>query len=99
MAEPEVWCRVTVLGLRGDELEHWTVSGPGRPDLAAVEVLARLQLDWSRRGGRLAVRDLCPGLADLLKLAGLSLEVRGEVEEREDRLGVEEEMEAADPPI
>ncbi len=99
VAERAPWCRITVLGPDGDELEQWTLSGPGRPDLAAVDALAQLQLAASRQGGRLVVRELSPALAELLALAGLRREVVGETEEREDRLGVEEEVKPADPAV
>jgi hypothetical protein len=102
VAQPEVWCRITVVGPGGDELESWALSGPGRPDLAAVEVLARLHLESRRRGGHLIVQELCPALGELLELAGLgglSREVGRQAEQREDRPGVEEAVEAADPPV
>ncbi len=99
VAEPAPWCRITVVGADGAALEEWTLSGPGQPDLAAVDAVAQLRLAAGRQGGRLVVRHLSPALAELLSLAGLSREVIGEPEEREDRLGVEEEVKPADPAI
>ncbi|MCP9944848.1 STAS domain-containing protein [Streptomyces somaliensis] len=43
-----------------------------RPDLAAVDALARLQLAARRRGHPLTVRNAGPGLRALLTLAGLA---------------------------
>ena len=105
VAEPAVWCRATVIGPGGDEVERWVLSGPGRPDLAAVDVLARLELEARRRGARLVVEALCPLLAELLEVSGLGRrvgvgrEVGRQAEEREDRPGVEEAVEPTDPPV
>jgi ABC-type transporter Mla MlaB component len=77
------------------------------PDLAAVDVLARLQLVARRLGCRMVLQRASPELRELLAFAGLDdalplrpalrLEPRREPEEREQRLGVEEEREAGDP--
>ena len=72
MAGSEVWCRVAVLGPGGAELARFTLSGPVQSGLAVIDRLARLSLAV-RRGGRvLVVRDLCPEMAELLELTGLS---------------------------
>ncbi|MFE4367151.1 STAS domain-containing protein [Streptomyces sp. NPDC056835] len=47
------------------------VGGLVRPNLAAVEVLARLQLDARRRGCRVRLRDAGRELRLLLDLVGL----------------------------
>jgi hypothetical protein len=67
--------------------------------MATVDVLARLQLLARRKGGTLVVEDLCGELADLLDLAGLRRQVGGQAEGGEDPLGVEEAVEAGDPPV
>ena len=71
-------------------------------DLALVEALARLQLEARRAGYAIVVAGAPRELAELIELAGLSevlgLEPRREAEEREERLGVEEERDLADPP-
>jgi ABC-type transporter Mla MlaB component len=82
------------------------VGGLARPDAAAVDVLARLQLAASRLGRRLLLRDARGELLDLVELMGLAgvlpgdpgsgLEPRRETEEREQGLGVEEEADAND---
>jgi hypothetical protein len=102
VVEPDVWCRITVIGPDGEELEEWTLSGPGRPDLAVVDLLARVRLLCGRDGRAVVVGELSAALVELLELAGLRGEVGGQVvgqpEEREDPLGVEEEVEGTDPP-
>ena len=66
-----------------------------RPDLASVGVLARLRL----RG--LRMRGVSGELAELVAFCGLAealgIESRRQPEEREQRLGVEEEGELGDP--
>jgi hypothetical protein len=94
----ELWCRITIVGPDGEELEQWTLSGPGHPDLAAVELLARLRLASGRAGRDLVVRELSGRLAGLLELSGLRREVRGQPEELEERPIVQEEVEPRDPP-
>jgi hypothetical protein len=44
----------------------------GRPDLALVEALARLQLAALRTGCSISLRDACPELCGLLDLVGLT---------------------------
>ena len=77
------------------------------PDLGTVDTLARMQLAARRLGGRLVVRHASVELRSLLEFAGLSeivalypdlpIELRGQVEEGEEPLGVEEEAEVDDP--
>lgn len=69
------------------------VAGIGPPGLAAVELLARLQLAARRAGGRIRLRGPDPALRALLDLVGLPVEVEGEAEEGEPALGVEVEVE------
>jgi ABC-type transporter Mla MlaB component len=83
-----------VAGLRGDHL-------------AAVAVLARLQLTARRLGGHIQVRNASPELHDMLALVGLcevvgarpplGVEMGRETKYREEARGVEEERDAADP--
>ncbi|MEU0897569.1 STAS domain-containing protein [Streptomyces massasporeus] len=72
------------------------VAGLGPPGLAAVDLLAKLQLAARRAGGRIRLRDPDPALRALLDLVGLRFEVEGEVEEREPPLRVEEAVEPGD---
>jgi hypothetical protein len=81
----------------GDEFAVRIGFGPEPPDLAIVDVLARLQLDARRAGGSIRLTDVRADLADLLELVGLRREVGGETERREQLLGVEERMEPGDP--
>ena len=77
------------------------------PDIAVVEVLARLALAARRAGRGVRVVRAGPGLSELLALTGLAeivgacepsvLEVGREPEPREQRR-VEEVMDVADPP-
>ncbi|MEU0964741.1 STAS domain-containing protein [Streptomyces sp. NPDC005917] len=75
------------------------VAGIGPPGLAAVDLLARLELAARRAGGRIRLRDPDPALRSLLRFVGLGLQVEGEVEQREPALGVEEEMEPGQPAV
>ncbi|MGW5457297.1 STAS domain-containing protein [Streptomyces sp. NPDC003996] len=75
------------------------VAGLGPPGLAAVDLLARLELAARRAGGRIRLRDPDPALHALLDLVGLRFQVEGEAEEREPALGVEEAVETGDPAV
>ncbi|WP_369197195.1 STAS domain-containing protein [Streptomyces djakartensis] len=75
------------------------VGGLGPPGLAAVDLLARLQLAARRAGGRIRLRDPDPALCALLDLVGLRFEVEGQAEEGEPALGVEEAVEPGDPAV
>jgi hypothetical protein len=66
-----------------------------------VDALARLQLSAQRNGRRLRLRDASAELQDLIELVGLTaalgVEPSRQPEQREQRLGVEEERELDDP--
>jgi hypothetical protein len=77
------------------------------PDLATLDAVARMALAARRVGASIEFRNACPGLLDLLELAGLTdvvrlvgrtsgVEVGRQAEDGEQRLGVEEEVEADD---
>jgi anti-anti-sigma regulatory factor len=71
------------------------------PDAVAVDALASLQLTALRLGCALRLRSASPELQELLAFMGLAdvllrLEVGRQTEEREQRLGVEEERELGD---
>jgi anti-anti-sigma regulatory factor len=72
----------------------------GTVSLATVDALARLQLAARRRGLELRLHSPGRELRELIELAGLNavlgVEPRREAEEREERLGVEEEGELGD---
>ena len=71
-------------------------------DLGTVESLARLQLAARRCGLELRLTRVPAELEELITFVGLAealrLEPRGQAEEREERVGVEEEGELDDPP-
>jgi hypothetical protein len=71
-------------------------------DLGTVDALARLRLAARRSGLELRFGRVPDELRELITFVGLAealgLEPRGQAEEREERLGVEEERELADPP-
>jgi hypothetical protein len=73
------------------------------PDLLTVDVLARLRLVARRRGLDLRLVDVSGELGELLDFVGLrevlGVEADGKPEEREQRLGVEEERELDDPSL
>jgi len=75
----------------------------GEPDLRAIDLLARLQLAARRAGLELRLRNATDELLELVAFAGLAdvlrLEAGGQPEEREERLGVEEERELDDPAL
>jgi hypothetical protein len=73
MGTGETWCRMTAYGPDGSTLGHWTLRGTGAPDLAAVDVVARLYRAARSRGGHAELDWVAPALADLLRLAGLEL--------------------------
>ena len=69
-------------------------------DLGIVDALARLQLAARRVGYEVAIKDPPSDLRELIELAGLcevlGVEPLRQPEEREQRLGVEEERELPD---
>lgn len=72
------------------------------PDAVVVDTLARLQLAARRLGLEIRLRHASGELQELLVLVGLRdvlrVETRGQAEQREQRLGVEEERELDDRP-
>ncbi len=71
------------------------------PDGAALDALARLQLNARRLGLQIRLRNASSELRDLIAFAGLDqvlrLELEGQPEEGEERFRVEEEGELDDP--
>ncbi|WP_318201749.1 STAS domain-containing protein [Streptomyces sp. SCL15-4] len=94
------WCAVVreALAGGGGGIVVCDVGGLGPPGLAAVDLLARLELTARRAGGRIRLRDADPALGALLELVGLRFQTEGQAEEREPALGVEEAVETGDPP-
>ena len=78
-------------------------AGLADPDLGTVADLARLHLAARRLGLDVVLRDASDALVELISFVGLGdvlrVEPSREVEQREERLGVEEERELDDPPL
>ncbi|MFE9658829.1 STAS domain-containing protein [Streptomyces sp. NPDC005955] len=101
--------RGEVILLCEDVRQRLAATGSGRvvcdagalvaPGLAAVDLLARLQLTARRAGGRIVVRDPPPALRELIRLVGLPLQVEREVEQREPPGRVEEVGDLHDPTV
>ena len=53
-------------------LATWDIACDGRPAVALVDELARLQLAAHRLGWSIRVRDAEPAFTDVIELAGLS---------------------------
>ncbi len=66
------WCRATVCRADGSTLAEHVLEGPGEPDLATVDELARLALHATRLGGALVLDETSPAMAELLALTGLA---------------------------
>jgi hypothetical protein len=96
MAAVVAWGRVVFVGSSGVEAAAWVIGGPGVPDLAVVDGLARAQVSARRLGGFVYLRDACGALGDLLELVGLTREMAGETEGGE-QVRVEERVEPGDP--
>ena len=91
--------RAEVVLLRDDvEVASWPLLCQGRPDIAVVDELARMQLAARRMGCSIWLRQACPDLMALLRMCGLGdrLQVVGEAEGGEER-GVEEVVVPDDP--
>jgi hypothetical protein len=73
------------------------------PDLGTVADLARLQVTARRLNLEVVLRNASDALVELVAFVGLAdvlrVEARRQAEEREERLGVEEERELDDPPL
>ena len=97
--------RLLLVRCRVDSIEC-DIGAFGEPDAATLEALARLQLTAGRLGKRLRFRGACGSLRDLVGFAGLgevlpcdeasAVEPRGQAEQREQALGVEEEADPGD---
>lgn len=79
------------------------VAALTHPDAGVIGALARLGLIARRLGVELRLSHVSDELAELLRLAGLDevlgVEPRGQPEEREQRLGVQEEGDVGDPAL
>jgi ABC-type transporter Mla MlaB component len=99
---PSIWRRAAAL-LEGSGAEVALCDvGALAADAATIDALARVQLAARRLGRDVCLCDVSDDLRQLLTFAGLAdvlgVEPVGQPEQREERLGVEEEGELADPP-
>jgi hypothetical protein len=69
---------IVVVAADGAVVARWTLGATGRPDLAAVDELVRLRLCARRSGHTVELHNPSTELCELLDLAGLSLDDRGE---------------------
>ena len=78
-------------------------AGALAADISTVDALARLQLNARRVGRSIRLRDAPSELEELIDFAGLSevlrVEPRGQAEQREHALGVEEERQLPDASV
>jgi hypothetical protein len=91
-----------VLGAGGGADVRCELGALVAANAVTLDALARLQLTARRLGRRIRFGNASAELRELVALAGLAgvlaLEPRRQPEEREQRLGVEEERELDDPP-
>ena len=85
-----------VLLCDGAEVASWPLlCEDGRVDLAAVDAVARMQLEARRQGCTVWLRHACPDLIELLELVGLLQVIRQP--EGLEQGGVEEVVVPDDP--
>jgi len=77
MRPVQLWCRIAVVGPDGAEVTSRRLEGPGAPDLATVDDVARLALLAKRLGAKTVLTDVSPALQALLDLTGLRVPVEG----------------------
>ena len=79
------------------------IGGLGDPDVGTVADLARLHVVAHRLDVDVVLRNASDALVELIAFVGLAdvlrVERQRKTEEREERLGVEEERELDDPPF
>jgi ABC-type transporter Mla MlaB component len=82
----------------------WDLSALAHVDAGTVDALARLQLTARRSDACVRLCNATPELLELVDFMGLSevllcVEAGGQTEQREHRVGVEEERELDDPAV
>jgi ABC-type transporter Mla MlaB component len=91
-----------LLETSGAEIALCDVGALGA-DAVALDALARMQLAAGRMGRQVVLRHVTDELRGLLALVGLDgvlrIEPGRQAEQREQRVGVEEERELGDPPV
>jgi len=66
------------------------LTGENKPDLGAVDLIARMSLMARRAGATVRLCDACPELVELLELAGLPVEVERQTEGGKEPVRIEE---------
>ena len=97
----------TLLEASDADLMICDVGALAGPDVVTVDALAQVQLTARRLGRQIRLRNACDQLRGLLALLGLcdvlplcaGLRSRGQSEQREQGLGVEERVEPDDPTV
>jgi hypothetical protein len=77
MEPPRQWCQVALVDTGGSVLARWALSGEANPNLDAVDLIARWVVIARRAGATVRIVQACPELLELLRLAGLPVEVIG----------------------
>jgi hypothetical protein len=72
VSDAVAWGLVVYVGPDGTVEWVRPIGGPGRPDLATVDALARWQIRAGRAGGSIGLQEVCEPLALLLRLVGLA---------------------------
>lgn len=72
------------------------MTGTGRPDVSAVDIVGCLALELRRLGADVVVEEASPEMAELLWLAALPVEVKGQAESGKEPLRVQEVEEEAE---
>lgn len=68
---------MTVVDSSGAVLARWALAGESKPNLEAVNLIARWAVIAGRAGAAVRIVDSCPEMRELLELAGLPVEVDG----------------------
>jgi hypothetical protein len=95
MGSSRRWCRLTLLDDQGAVVAAGELTGETKPDLGAVDLIARLSLMARRAGATVRLCDACPELVELLELAGLPVEVERQTEGGKEPVRIEEAEEEA----
>ena len=74
-SEVELWCRVAIIDDEDAAILVCTLEGPHSPDLTTVDVIAHLGLLAAKLHGHIDITNTTPELRELLKFAGLFIEM------------------------
>ena len=90
MGSSRRWCRLSLLDDQGVVVAAGELAADTKPDLGAVDLIARISLMARRTGTTVKLEDVCPELVELLDLAGLPVQVERQAERRKQPLRIEE---------